>query len=334
MNGRRLCGAGFVVAMGMVSAVACGTDAALTPADCPGAATSVTVNAVAPYWGGLVELSYKVPGGVPSDTDLAIYDPALKLWTPTYASNADQRDDGTFVSLVTVFNVTRFNSDMPRKLRVRSRLDGCPASAWAESKTFTLGDPLAGTTWVATFESGDLSGNVSVAQEGPPPPSFVGPYGLDDTQTWSHSIRFGTDGTFQEEVKLGIKSHFQGDGYNGCTFDVHLIGDYTVVPDQTAVFLSNRQRAADPGAGSVCGAPAVTDTFLYKSNPPTMIPSTQISINSIDYSGLVASPPGKVIWNESGLTQTFNAVLPLLSTGISGVSGSVYTSHSPAYEKQ
>ena len=161
----------WVVVLGMLGVlVGCGDDddgqaavgatPALTPAQCPAAPGEVTLDSIAPVWGGLLVVNATVASRTADDFDLEILDPTLGAWTRSYGGFW-QREDGRYALPIRP-SVTEQNKDEEFKLRVRSRLDGCAPSAWSEGPTFTLTDPLSDTSWKASWDPGSISGEMNL----------------------------------------------------------------------------------------------------------------------------------------------------------------------------
>jgi hypothetical protein len=281
---------------------------ALGPGDCPDAATNLVLKPFAPFWGGLVEVDFKVPGGAPEAFDVELFDPAEKLWEPLTSPTVGQRDDGSYAAEVGPLPVSRLNASMERKVRLRPRLQGCPVPDWATTKGFTLGDPLVGTSWVLD-PTVPPNGNVSV--QSLTGSAYKGPFSLGDDPPLSLSVTFLAGGVVHEELKFSLASATAADPYDGCSFDLRFTGSYVVVPEQGQVAITNLVRAAHFADGSVCGAPALATMSLL--NPQIGGPSQDGESLVIDYSQLAASPPGHAMWSASFLYAPLQAAAQLIS---------------------
>ncbi len=314
--------------------VACGDDA-LTRDDCPGKPEKIALRTVAPFWNGLVALSFTSTGkGSPTFTDVQLFDPALGAYGQTGGS-VTQKEDGTFLAQIST-PVRQENKDLAFKVRVRSALDGCAPSDWAESPTFKLGDPISSTTWKADLSLAELAGNIDVSYFGPLG-TAVGPYSFAPSGV-QHAITFAADGTFTETLDLGIVSEHAGDLYSGCHFQLHAGGRWAIVfPNYgMSLVLADRKLAANPLEGSSCGNPSPASLMINQIDATTgLLPSTP-GLN-IDYSGLLYSPPGKVKWQDSLMIGALASALSEL--GFSNTSGSATVTASLStylghYEKQ
>lgn len=321
---------GSLTALGAAS---CGE--ALTPADCPGTPTDLKLDAVAPFWGGIVTLDFDVPDGVPGSVEIARYNADLDVWEPSYGSPS-QRPDDTYVSIVTV-NVGERDRDLDQKLRVRALLDGCPPSEWAESETFKVSDPLSGTTWKAELDPPN-SGALSVFGSGPGATTYEGPFAIDLSSEVSHTIAFGTDGSAQEEFKFKIKSQTAGDGFDGCTFDLHVASRFEVEFDGgLSVRLKDRRFASNPSEGSSCSSPPLTS--MQFANPASKIelPTSSTGFYGFDYTGLLSKTPGPAAWSTSAFADAFSTVVQSLEVAANGASVQVtpnFNIYQARYEKQ
>jgi len=314
-----------------LSGAAC-APAPLSRSDCPGAPQDLALHPVAPFWGGLVTLEYKVPSGSFDYPDIEIFDPSLGAWVGVMGGGLNamgalgvgyglpagelERDDGTII--VAVFPAaTEQNRDLERKLRVRSRLDGCPASDWTESEGFKLSDPLVGTTWRATLEPGAFSGTIAFSPTGTSQKTYHGPYRFDDAAPPFHEIRFKADRTTEETIAFALKSDTPGDPYGGCTFQLHFVGRYEEHPGRNAgwseqLIIVDRVPSASPTAGSTCADPALAAVDI---GSPSFTGRLGIANGPlwVDYTGLLTSPPGPVVGNNfSGVSEAIVEALSFI----------------------
>ena len=296
---------------------------------------AATDDSVAPFWNGLVAVTFTSTGkGMPNYNDIQIYDPSLGAFTQGGGS-VSQKEDGTFLALVTP-RVTEQNKDLDFKVRVRSELDGCAPSDWVETPSFKLGEPLSGTTWKATVEAGEFSGNLNVNYSGTGTQTALGPYHFDPSG-FQQTIAFQEGGTFTDTLEFGIESGHGGDLYAGCRFQLHTEGKWAIkfVQYSPNVLLSERKLSASPLAGSTCNSPSLGLLDINKSGFDANLEPVAMGLD-IDYTGLVYATPGKVKWSSSSLLNAFGNELPLFNftdvNGGSNVNG--YVSVQAPYEKQ
>ncbi len=295
----------------------CTTDTALSSADCPSAPSDVKLLEVAPVWGGLLAVEFQVRGGEPEQVELEVYNPFLKLWEDSYGQ-LNQRDDGTYVSLVSP-PVRDEARNLASKLRLRTRTQGCPLSNWVETTEYTLTNPLVGTSWKVDLAKSLSQGQPSFYQNGGPGTlTYVGPYSLNKTKEFSHTISFAANGTAEEEFKFAIDSGRVSDAYAGCSFDLHFSSNYYLDFSQGPYLqLFNRKPTASPTAGSVCAAPALATLAIAQAMSTVELPPATVFLQ-FDSRALLATPPGPAKW--SGQQMIGNAFFQVMQS-IASVTG-------------
>lgn len=305
----------------------------LTRTECPGKPAKVTVNPVAPFWSGLVAISFTSSGkGMPSYSDVQLFDPALGAYSQS-GTTPFQKPDGTFLALVNT-PAREESKDLDFKIRVRSELDGCAPSDWVESSTFKLGNPLPNTSWVADLSPAEYSGNLNIYQSGT---KTVGPYTFAPSGV-QETLEFKDDGTYTDVVSFGIESGHAGDLYDGCRFQIHSEGQWEIkfLQYSSTVLLSQRKLSANPLSGSTCNSPSIGQLAVNQPGFDMSLPPATLGLG-IDYTALLYSPPGKVKWTDTTLLGGISNYLPLLVftdvNGTATING--YLSPNQAhYEKQ
>ncbi len=299
----------------------------ITGKNCPLTPTGLNLVNVAPVWNGLVVLEANVPGGAPNSFDVQVLDPGSNQWVQSYAP-LRQKIDGTYVVLLSPA-ITEASKGKAFKARIRSRLDGCPPSGWAESATFTLTDPIAGTTWVATIPSGLVNQSFFVNHTGTG--TTVGPYVLSDAGV-VHTMTFNADGSYAETMSYGIKSQSStpGDLYDGCAIQLSFVGTWTLRTDGGTPTVLVSTRKPKPGAattGSTCTAPPISEWDISQAGSSIVVNNTALYLG-IDYSPLLNDPPGKPSWSAgdlgNALTNTLGALSDQQGPNTSSVGGSLY----------
>lgn len=345
-----------LVSLLALAGAACSNGPALTPDLCPGAPQALALRQVGPFWYGLTMATFSVPGGAPSGFNVEAFDSTTGFWSSTGVIDNPsgtplQLDDGSYLALASV-GATASNEGAPRKLRVRSVLNGCPPSAWTESGPFTLGNPLPGTTWTATFNAGASQPSLQFSPAASDTTStFVGPYSFDASQPLQHEITFNADGTTAEVFRYSILSAHPGDAYDGCSFVLSFTGKWTLALDDTYsggldLTVSDRVPAASPSAGSTCGDPQITAMLIGQPSSLSIpaLPPTELG-PSIDYSALLESPPGDALMSEGCIgcdsslfsSSLLATVQYLAEAGTGGEAGSASASgylNNPGYAKQ
>jgi hypothetical protein len=307
----------------------------ITAKDCPLTPTDVTLDKVAPVWGGLIVVESTVPGGAPDGIDMQILDPGRNEWTYSYG-NFRQKADGKYLSFATP-NPRESTKGSEFKLRIRARLSGCPPTAWVETPGFTLGDPITGTTWRADIPAGFLNGSVSVQKFGGTG-TTTGPYSVTQNPA-SHQVTFSADGSFAETYGFTVTSKTNGDLYKDCAFQLTYGGTWKLqfVNDSPNIFISDRKpKAGAATTGSTCAAPPLADLEINQPTTPISIPFQSIGLG-MDYAPLRDTPPGKPTWSNNGFANGFNyvtgAVQDVVGPDTSNLTGGVYPSYS-TYQKQ
>ncbi len=325
----------FVIGCGTSDSTAgAGGGAPLKRGECPGKPEKLAVNPVAPFWNGLIALTFTSTGkGTPTYNDIQVYDPLLGAYAQNGGS-AYQKPDGTFLALVSP-QAKEDSKDLDFKVRVRSELDGCAPSDWVESPTFKLGDPLVGTTWKATLGPAEYTENVTVS--GPGAQTTVGPYFIDPSGVVD-TLAFASDGSFTDTVAFGIASGHAGDLYAGCQFQLHTQGHWEVKFLQYGMVtvLSDRKLTASPLSGSACANPSLSQMAINQAGFDANLQPVVMGFG-IDYTSLLYSPPGAVKWTDAALLSQLGNVFPFLDA--SGVNGSssvngYFSASQSHYEKQ
>lgn len=309
----------------------------VTAKDCPSAPANINLVKVAPVWSGLIVVEATVDTGAPPTTfDTQMFDPALGEWRTVYAGGLVQRPDGKYVFSFSP-DVRESTKAAEHKMRLRSRLDGCPPSAWTETPGFTLGDPITGTTWKLDIPVGLASANVYVSHTGPGSVTTNGPYDVSQ-EPMSHTITFNADGSLSETYALKITSKTNGDLYKDCSFQVSFAGKWQLrfVNDNMSVLIYDRKPKADALAGSTCAAPPLAELAGNQADN-TITVQTQSSSLNIDFSPLRLNPPGKPTWSTNLYNGFNNGVFEALSDSegadTANVSGNAYPQYA-YYERQ
>ena len=295
----------FPILVGLLAlTIGCGSGEALEAGDCPGKPRNVSLDPVAPVFQGLLALEFE-SDNAPGAVEIERYSAARAVWEQTYGP-LGQKDDGKFVVQVRP-QLSESDSGQPFRLRVRSTLQGCPPSPWAESDGVSLGDPVTGTTWVGTFGPGTLTSRIYVSVN-----SGVGiatgPYRLSTTSPIRHTITFAAGGVFNETLELAIESATAGDLYSGCRFKLAYRGAWLSTrggDNRVAVF----DRHLMTFAGSTCASPPLSDLRL---TPSDVLPDDVLSPSNVDYSRLRESPAGPAEWQNYSLVQ--QAFAPVLTS--------------------
>lgn len=312
----------------MTLGVGCSGSEALEAGDCPATPRNVTLEPVAPFLNGLLALEFQ-SDETPGSVELQRYSASRSLWEQTYGS-LGQKDDGTFVVQVRP-QLGESDADGEFKLRVRSTLQGCPPSGWAESDGVSLGDPVADTTWVGTFGPGTLFSQINVAVNSGLG-TATGPYRLSTTSPMRHTLTFAAGGALNETFELAIESGTAGDVYAGCQFKLTYQGNWiTTYSNDSRVTVYNRRFVSR--AGSTCANPPLADLTSSAGLQDDVLSST-----NIDYSRLLETPVGPAAWQSySLLQQTFSSAVSSLDdqTGADTASLSGYANvFDPIYLKQ
>jgi hypothetical protein len=317
-----------VVMVVVVLLSACADDA-LEAGDCPSTPTGLAIDAVAPFYSGLVTLTFE-SSTPPGSVELQQYSASRGFWMQTYAS-LGQKDDGAYLLQVRPQSYGADN-DTELKLRIRSTLQGCPPSGWAESDSVTLGDPIEGTTWIGEFGRTDLSSQLSASASGGGTANQQ--YSVAPTPPLKHTLTFGPGGVYSEQVDFTIQSPASGGVYNGCRFVLAYegtwFGDYD---NDTRIAVFDRRFKSL--TGSTCANPAITE--LQPSSMDRLDDFT-LSASNIDYSRLLETTPGTARWtNYNTLQNSFSSMLSILEdqTGPDTSSISGYLNlFDPTYQKQ
>lgn len=271
------------------------SDEALEAGDCPGTPRNVTLDPVAPFYNGLLTLEFE-SDNTPGSVELQHYSAALSVWEPSYGV-LGQKDNGTFVVQVRP-QLSKSDADNDFKVRVRSNLLGCPPSSWAESDAVSLGDPVAGTTWVGTFGPGTITAQINVSVSSGSG-TANGPYRLSMTSPLKHTITFAAGGVLDETFELAFDSSTAGDLYSGCRFKLAYKGTWLATDtddNRVAVF----DRRFTSMAGSACVNPPLAELQVP---PGFAISDDVLSPSGIDYSPLRESPAGRAEWQIYSLIQ-------------------------------
>jgi hypothetical protein len=310
------------------------TDPGIEKNDCPGTPKIISLAQTGPFWSGLERITFTVPGGDPDSFQVQTFNPALGTWTGFPSSFLEQKDDGSYVvsSSVTPSEDTK---DASFKLRVRALLSSCPASDWATTEAFTVGDPVADTVWKAHVDAGSffsfVQPNLALGVG-----TTVGPYALSAAGV-DHTMQFHASGALDEIWAFGIDSKHAGDLYAGCKFSVHLVGQWhwTFQPF-FRLSVSGLTPAASPLAGSTCANPALADMAINQPGFVANIQSSQL-FPSIDYTLLLHATPGKVIWSENQeidlLAQVFSGLSDFVGADQASLQGNT-SFNNVSYEKQ
>jgi hypothetical protein len=281
---------------------ACAADPALEPGDCPGTPTDVALDPVAPYHNGLVLLTFE-SGIAPGYVDVQRHSPSRSVWEPNYGT-LGERDDGTFVMQLRP-QTSPSDANGEFRARVRSRLDGCPASGWAESDPITLGDPMTGTTWIAELGPSDFFSQISASSSGPA--TSTGPYRISSSSPLKHTLRFAANGAFTETIDFTIQSATTTDVYHDCHFVLAYEGRWQG-DDNYDGRIAIYERRFMALTGSTCANPPIADLRLTDSR----LDDTINYASNIDYSRLLEMPAGKPRWGMSLLSNAFGTVLASL----------------------
>ncbi|MFN0248344.1 MAG: hypothetical protein ACKV2T_15745 [Kofleriaceae bacterium] len=315
-----------LIVVACLAGAACAADPALEPGDCPGTPTRVALDPVAPFHNGLVLVTFE-SGITPGYVEVQRYSPTRGVWEPTYGT-LGERDDGTFVmQLRPMTSASDANSEF--RVRVRARLDGCPASGWGESDPIMLADPTSGTTWVADLGPADFFSQISASSSGPG--TTTGPYRIASSSL-KHTLRFAVAGAFSETVDFTIQSATSTDVYHDCHFVLTYEGRWVADEDYSGRVAIYERRFMSL-TGSTCVNPPLGDLRLTDSR----LEDTVTFGSNIDYSRLLETPAGRPRWALSLISNAFGTILASLDdqTGQDTASLSGYLNvFDPRYEKQ
>jgi hypothetical protein len=272
-----------------------GPGPALTPAQCPAAPSDVSLDELAPVWGGLIVVNATVASGTPDAFDIEVFDPTIAAWSRVYG-NAWQREDGRYAFSVTP-SVTEYNKDATFKVRLRARLNGCPPSSWAEGPSYTLSDPLTGTTWVATWDAGAVSGEINVTRYDP-----MNEVSLETTYprfdgSLVHTVTFAEDGAFDETYEFTLAGRDAGEPFDGCSFALRYTGTWSYYYERYGinVLVSERVPAENAADGSECAAPAPSALAINdETRSADLRLSGMVMGTGADYSALLHAPDGPI----------------------------------------
>lgn len=301
----------FAPLVGLLALVAgCGDDGeggaagpgpAITPAHCPAAPSDVTLNEVAPYWGGLLVVEATIAGGTPDGMDIEVLDPALGGWSRAFGTGW-QKEDGRFAYSITP-NVTEHNRDGEFRVRVRSRLTGCPPSAWVEGPSYRLENPLSDTTWTWSMDMDPARYQLAINRYDVVDLTYLPQVVASLEGPFEHTVQFSADGTFSETVSFSFAAGEEDQPFAGCSFVLSYTGTWELVNRyQNILRLSARVPAEDPTAGSTCSNPALSALALNDAEQVDLLGlgSTSTSLQ-IDYSGLLYSSDAEVELENSTL---------------------------------
>jgi len=341
MRGRLPC-----AAIGILSSlllVGCGSSdgeptPGLTAGQCPGVPSSAALNAVAPFWNGLYTMSAKVPGGAPDNLEVSVLDATQDAWQEV-GQGTWQNADGTYVVQFQP-RITDQNKGSEFKVRVRSRLQGCAPSGWADAGSFTPTDPFSDTVWVGNWDAAQLSGALTVNRTDLTGASALTPSAPSIDGAVTHTVSFNADGTLAEDFALSLASAEKSDPFAGCTLNVHYTGTWSwqLRGANMNIILSARVPADHALKGSDCAFPAPGELLLAdpKQNASLVLPPSLLTPN-VDYSGLLSTPPAPVVLDNSQLPADLAVMLSELSYASATESGSVNGYISPVlgiYDKQ
>ncbi len=303
---------------------------------CPSAPSNVAITLPAPVWSGLIVFEATVDGTFDS-IEVEQLDATANVWFSIGASNR-QRADGRYAVLVQP-HVREENRKKDLKLRGRTRLFGCAPSAWVETKTFQLTDPLTTTTWASTITplQSDAQINVSATGVG----TTQGPYFIAATPPMTHSILFNADNSTTESLTFTVKSGHAGDLYDGCTIELQLPGNWQFLPTGQyccgGLPIVVARSKPKLGPGTKCTAPPVADLAISQPTFAGVMPQAQWNF-SIDYAPLLDTPPGKPRFDDPNTVQNLiNAALPLLQDVVGPDTANINGYFRPTfarYEKQ
>jgi hypothetical protein len=263
-------------------------------AACPATPTGVVLRKIAPVWGGLVVVEARVPDGVVDQFDVALFDPSVGAWVTIYPAQASHRADGTFqLELRPQVNDASFTGNW--KARLRARLLGCAPSAWAESDAFTLGNPLAGTTWVARTDPSQVATSFQVNLPG-------GSYTITSISGIVHQVSFAAGGALGERWSYDIKTNAPGAPYDGCHIDLAYAGAWKLQAQYGALqlLLSDRRPVVGGDVGTICGNPSRTSFYYEQPQTIARLVGVNVAFNP-DYQPLTYTTPGPVRWNSGAL---------------------------------
>jgi hypothetical protein len=283
----------------LASIVGCADSPGTTKDDCAQSPQQLTIDPLAPFWGGLTRLNFKVPGSPPDSVQTQVFNSVAGVWEDSFMP-LQQRDDGDF-SVLTFWNVTSETKDATFKIRLRSKLDGCPASSWAVSEPIKLSNPLTDTAWATTIplELSSTAFRADVVAAGMIPGTTVGPYSYA-SQGIVHAMQFNAPDIVEETWSFKVNSAIAGDLYDNCSFVIRYIGKWRFVSENSSnlqLLISDLKPAPDALAGSVCANPPVGEMAAAQPGYPGRQPNTQPMVD-IDYARLQYSPPGNARWVE------------------------------------
>jgi hypothetical protein len=290
----------IVAACAIVGSVSgCADAPGTTKGDCSQVPQQLTIDLLAPFWGGLTRLNFSVQGPPPDSVQTQVFNSVAGAWEDSLMP-LQQRDDGSY-SVSTLWSVTSETKDATFKIRLRSKLDGCPASDWAVSDPIKLSNPLTDTAWATTIPL-ELSGTAfraDVVATGMVPATTVGPYSYAP-QGIGHTMHFSAPDIIEETWSFKVNSATAGDLYDNCSFVIRYIGKWRFVSENSGnlqILVSELRPAPNALVGSVCTNPPVSEMAAAQLGYPGQQPNTQPMVR-IDYTRLQYSPPGNARWVE------------------------------------
>jgi hypothetical protein len=278
------------VAVALLAAAGC--EAAIpgvTAEDCPGAPTDVALEPVAPFYGGLVLVRLRVPGGAPDGIDVQQFDPSLGLWATGGFAPLREHPDGGFVVFVRP-QVEEDTRDADQRVRLRTRLSGCAPSAWVETTSFKLGDPLRDTVWVAQIPADQVSGNFNINVE---PPRDVGTHRVAPNSVFEHRLAFGGDGKLTQSFAFTLSSTVPASPYHGCQIKLTYESPWRLeTREGLEVIVGQAAPSPTVTMGSTCPGAPPSQWSISQPGVNLGLPPSRSGVN-VDYEPLARTPAGK-----------------------------------------
>lgn len=314
---------------------------ALGPEDCVPAVTDLTLSqpAGADVWGGLTVLEFNAlnaTGALLDNFHVQRFDPAADAWLNGYVGNyySGQREDGTYF-LAVGFVPNDSSKDEQFRLRVRPVQQGCPEAMWTESKAFTMGNPIEGTSWSTQVPAALVNGSLNVVRTvGPLLPMEQVPLRVGDVGA---TLTFAKGGAFTQLITVPLESE-KGAAYDGCTLALTFEGTWELSlkaqNGQMSVFVS--QLALSSTEGTVCAFPKLADMALSGTDFAMSWEGFAQNV-SVDYTASLYADPGAPAWSYTNFLQILVSLGQLLHynsvTEVGVGQGGVYFSQA-TFEKE
>lgn len=278
---------------------------ALGPEDCPSAPESLQLLPIAPFWGGFVVITAGVSQGYVDQLEAEYLDPASNTWISAYAEQRETPDGRFWVSVSPSVNAG--NKDKSFRIRLRSRLDGCAPSSWTETESFSLGDPIAGTTWQSQWPPTIMNGSVVLSRN---VAGAADQFEYQFVNGVTHTAQFEADGTFKERYQFELTTPTEGAPFNGCSLSLNYVGNWQITFGryESSVQISARAPASEASEGSTCTSPLPETWDLVRSE--AAVPLNAISLPlSFDLTEFLYAEDPVMRWDATNLSGNFSGAL-------------------------